>query len=148
HDLREIVNAIQYVTRTGIPWAYLPHDFPPYKTVYGYYATWETDGITEQVHDLLRDRVRRKAGRATEPTAGIIDSQTVKTADTVPEAEQGIDAAKRIKGKKRHLATDTLGLLLAVVVTAASVQDTNGGTRVIDALAAAYRRLVRVWVDS
>ena len=148
HSLREIVNAILYVSRTGIPWEYLPHDFPPYKTVYDYYARWEADGTTEKIHDLLRVQVRTTAGRAAEPTAGIIDAQAIKTADTVPEAEQGIDMGKKIKGRKRHVAVDTLGLLLAVIVTAASVQDTNGGTTVIDALAASHRRLIRVWVDS
>src|SRR5215468_5418012 len=79
HDLREIVNAILYVCRTGIAWEYLPHDFPPYKTVYDYYAKWEADGTTETLHDLLRDQVRVAKGRAVAPTAAIIDSQSVKT---------------------------------------------------------------------
>jgi transposase len=148
HDLREIVNAILYVVRTGIAWEYLPHDFPPYKTVYDYYSQWEADGTAEKIHDLLRVQVRRKAGRAAEPTAGVIDAQAVKTADTVPEAEQGIDAGKKIKGRKRHIAVDVLGLLLVVVVTAASVQDTNGGKLVVDGLAAACPLLTLVWVDS
>src|SRR5215213_4379516 len=94
HDLREILNAILYVNRTGIAWEYLPHDFPPYKTVYGYYAQWEKDGTTEQLHELLRGRVRRASGRAEEPTAAILDSQTVKTSSNVPESSQGIDAGK------------------------------------------------------
>ncbi len=127
HDLREIVNAILYVARTGIAWEYLPHDFPPAKTVYDYYATWEADGTTQLIHDLLRDRVRIASGRAGSPTAAVIDAQSVKTSSNVLEVGQGIDAGKKIKGRKRHIATDTMGLLLAVLVTAASVQDSAGG---------------------
>jgi transposase len=103
HDLREIVNAILYVNRTGIAWEYLPHDFPPYKTVYGYYAKWEKDGVTEAIHEALRGRVRRAAGRPEEPTAAIVDSQTVKTSSNVHESSQGIDAGKRIKGRYLEL---------------------------------------------
>jgi transposase len=147
HELREIVNAILYVNRTGIAWEYLPHDFPPYQSVYDYYAKWEADGTTAKIHDLLRTRVRRKAGRAEEPSAAIIDAQAVKTSGTVSEADQGIDAGKRIKGRKRHIATDILGLLLVVVVTAASVQDTNGGKTIVDHLAAAHRWVAKAWVD-
>lgn len=148
HDLREIVNAILYVNRTGIAWEYLPHDFPPYKTVYGYFAQWERDGTTEQIHDLLRGRVRRAAGRAEEPTAAILDSQTVKTSGNVPESSQGIDAGKKIKGRKRHIVTDVLGLLLVVLITAASVQDTTAGRDLIDELAALRPDVTVAWVDS
>ena len=105
HDLREIVNAILYVNRTGIPWEYPPHDFPPFKTVYDYYATWEADGTTEQVHDLLRDRPRRANARTAEPSAAVVDAQSAKTSGNVAETSQGIDAGKRIKGRKRHLVT-------------------------------------------
>jgi transposase len=147
HDLREIVNAILYVCRTGIAWAYLPHDFPPYKTVYDYYAKWEVDGTAETVHDLLRQRVRVAKGRAATPTAAIIDSQSVKTSCNVGEASQGIDAGKKIKGRKRHIATDVLGLLLVVIITAASVQDSAGGQQVLDHLAAAHPSVSLTWVD-
>jgi transposase len=148
HDLREIVNAILYVNRTGIAWEYVPHDFPPYKTVYGYFAAWEKEGVTEAIHELLRGRVRRAAGRTEEPSAAVIDSQTVKTSSNVPEASQGIDAGKRVKGRKRHVATDVLGLLLVVLVTAASVQDTVAGRRVVEELAAARPAVATAWVDS
>ena len=148
HDLREIVNAILYVNRTGMAWEYLPHDFPPYKTVYGYYAQWELDGTTERIHELLRGRVRRAAGRAEEPTAAIVDSQTVKTSGNVPESSQGIDAGKKIKGRKRHVATDVLGLLLVVLVTAASVHDTAAGRDVVDELAHRRPAVVTAWADS
>ena len=148
HDLREIVNAILYVNRTGIAWEYLPHDFPPYKTVYDYHAKWERDGVTEAIHDALRGQVREAAGRSVEPSAAILDSQTVKTSGNVPESEQGIDAGKRIKGRKRHIATDTLGLLLVILVTAASVQDTTGGRRLVDGLSVGHPKVVKAWVDS
>jgi len=126
----------------------LPHDFPPYKTVYGYYARWERDGVTEAIHEALRGQVRRAAGRAEEPSAAILDSQTVKTSGNVPESSQGIDAGKRIKGRKRQVATDVLGLLLVVLVTAASVHDTVAGRRVVDELAAGRPDIVTAWVDS
>lgn len=145
--LREIVNAILYVCRTGIAWEYLPHDFPPYKTVYDYFAKWEADGTTETLHDLLRDRVRIRKGRAAAPTAAIIDSQSVKTSCNVSEPSQGIDAAKKIKGRKRHITTDVLGLLLVVIITAASVQDSVGGQQVLDHLAATHPSVSAAWVD-
>src|ERR1017187_8820717 len=138
HDLREIVNAIFYVNRTGIAWEYLPHDFPPYKTVYDYYAKGKKDGTTHAIHDLLRGKAREQAGRAAEPTAAIIDAQAVKASSNVAEASQGYDAGKRTKARKRHIGIDTLGLLLALVITAASVQDTNGGKLVTEKLAAGH----------
>jgi transposase len=148
HDLREIVNAILYVNRTGIAWEYLPHDFPPYKTVHGYFALWEKEGLTEAIHDVLRGRVRQAAGRDAEPTAAILDAQTVKTSGNVPEHAQGIDAGKKIKGTKRHVATDVLGLLLVVLVTAASVHDTVGGRAVVAQVAQHYPQVTVAWADS
>ena len=143
HDLREIVNAILYVNRAGCAWHLLPHDFPPYRTVCGYYARWEKDGTTQAIRDLLR--VREQAGRAPDPTAAIIDARVVKTSSNVPEASQGYDAGKRTKGRMQHIATDTLGLLLAVVITAASVQDTNGGKDVTARLAASQPSVTAGW---
>ena len=148
HDLREIVNAILYVNRAGCAWHLLPHDFPPYKTVSGYYAKWEKDGTTRAIHDLLLARVRERAGRAAEPSAAVIDAQSVQTSCNVPESSQGIDAGKKIKGRKRHVATDTLGLLLVVLVTAASVQDTPGGRAVVTELAARHCGVTKSWVDA
>ncbi|MEU2956258.1 IS5 family transposase [Streptomyces xanthochromogenes] len=147
HDLREIVNAILYVNRTGIPWEYLPHDFPPHKTVYDYYAKWEADGTTGRDHDLLRDKTRRAHGHAAEPSAAVVDAQSVKTSANVAETSQGIDAGKKIKGRKRHLITDTLGLVLAVIVTAASVHDSAGGKRLLDELAVTHPSVTKVWAD-
>ncbi|MGC9501283.1 transposase [Streptomyces sp. WG7] len=97
HDLREIVNAILYVDRTGIPWEYPPHDSPPYKTVYDYCAEREADGTTQQVHDLLRDKARRPHGRSTQPTAAVIDAQSVRTSANVAETGQGIDAGETVR---------------------------------------------------
>ena len=148
HDLREIVNAILYVTRSGIAWEYLPHDLPPYKTVYDYFARWAKDGTTQKIHDLLRTKVRAAAGRSAQPSAAILDAQSVKTSSNVAESAQGIDAGKRIKGRKRHIAIDTLGLLLVVLVTAASVHDTVGGRDLVKQLAAGFPTVSKAWVDS
>jgi transposase len=147
HSLREIVNAILYVNRTGMAWEYLPHDFPPFKTVYHYFAMWEADGTTEAIHDALRAGVRVHKGREELPTAAIVDSQSVKASNNVPESGQGVDMGKKIKGRKRHIAVDTLGLLLVVLITAASIQDSAGGKRVLDSLAATHSSVTKSWVD-
>ncbi|MER6011544.1 IS5 family transposase [Streptomyces bluensis] len=148
HDLREIVNAILYVNRTGIPWEYLPHDFPPYKTVYDYYAKWEADGTTQQVHDLLRDKTRQAHGRRAEPTAAVIDAQSVKTSANVAETSQGIDAGKKIVGRKRGILTDTIGLILAVTVTAASLSENAVGIQLLDQAKKTYPTISKSWVDT
>lgn len=147
HDLREIVNAILYVARTGIAWRYLPHDFPPHTTVYDYFARWEGDGTAQRVHDALREQVRRSKGRRVLPTAAIIDAQVVKSSPNAPADTVGYDMGKRTKGRKRHIATDTLGLLLVLVITAASVQDSAGGRRVLEALHAAHPGVTKAWAD-
>ncbi|MER5466738.1 IS5 family transposase [Streptomyces sp. NPDC002668] len=147
HDLREIMNAILYVDRTGVQWRYLPHDFPPWETVYGYFAKWQNDGIFAQLNSLLRELVRRKEGRNTKPSACVIDAQSVKTSTSVPAASQGIDAGKKIVGRKRSIVTDTLGLLLAVLVTAAGVPDSVAGTRLLDQAAATHPTIRKAWVD-
>ena len=108
-------------------WRLLPHDLPPWKTVYDYFRTWSHDGTWEQIMTTLRERVRTKAGREAEPSAGSIDSQSVKTTES--GGERGVDGGKHINGRKRHIVVDTMGLLLAVVVTAASVQDRDGAKR-------------------
>jgi len=147
HDLREIVNAILYVNRAGCAWHLLPHDLPPYQSVYYYYAAWEKDGTTEQIHGLLRGKVRTRAGRGPGPSTAIYDAQSVKTSTNVPAASQGADNAKKIVGRKRHIATDTLGLILVVLVTAASVQDNAGGIALTQHVAARYPSVTRAWVD-
>ncbi|WP_369275621.1 IS5 family transposase [Streptomyces sp. R11] len=147
HDLREIMNAILYVDRTGCQWAYLPHDFPPHQTVYGYFAKWQKDGIFAQLNGLLRQSVRQQEGRNTQPSACVIDAQSVKTSTSVPARTQGIDAGKKIVGRKRSIITDTLGLLLAALVTAAGVQDSTAGRPLLEQAATDHPSLRKVWVD-
>src|SRR5918997_462523 len=126
HPRREIVNAILYVVRSGCPWRYLPADLPPWQTGYWYFVRWEDAGVTEKLLATLRVRARVQDGRNPEPSAGIIDSQSVKGADTVGADSRGYDAGKKIKGRKRFIVTDTLGLLVVVCVMAASWQDRDG----------------------
>jgi transposase len=145
---RRIVEAILYLDRTGCAWRYLPADFPPWQTVYGYFAAWRDDGTLARLHDQLRARVRRAAGRDPAPTAAVIDSQSVRAADTVPTATRGWDAAKKVNGRKRHIAVDTTGLLLAVVITAASVQDRDAARPLLWNLHQACRRVRLVWADA
>jgi len=123
-DLREVVNAIYYRLRTGCSWEMLPHDFPPNSTVFEYFARWRNDGTWERVHDTLRRDVRQQEGREAAAAAAIVDSQSAKITET--RGERGYDAGQKVKGRKRHILVDTLGLLIAVVITAASVQDRDG----------------------
>jgi transposase len=146
-DLREIMNAILYVDRTGVQWRYLPHDFPHWNSVYGYFAKWQKDGIFAQLNGLLRELVREQEGRNAEPSACLIDTQSAKASTSVHTTSQSTDNAKKIVGRKRNIMTDTLGLLLAVLVTAASVQDSNAGTRLLDQVAAAHPTIRKTWVD-
>lgn len=148
HDLREIFNAILYVNRTGIAWRYLPHDFPPYRTVYGYFAAWTKEGIFTELNYHLTGLVRDHHGRQTTPTASIMDTQSVKTSTNAPLSTQGIDAGKKVVGRKRGIITDTLGLLLAVIVTAASVSDNTIGTELLNEATKHHPTLAKTWVDA
>jgi transposase len=147
HPRREIVNAILYVARAGCSWRQLPGDLPPWATVYDYFAAWRADGTVDCIHDRLRDAVRDEAGRDPMSSAGSVDSQSVKGADTVGAASRGYDAGKKINGRKRHIVVDTLGLLLVVLVTAASVQDRDGGAQVLDRARMAMPSLALVFAD-
>lgn len=148
HDLRRIMDAILYVDRTGTPWRYLPHDFAPWETVYGYFAAWQKDGVLDQLNGLLRRLVRKAEGRDVEPSACVLDAQSVKTPANVPAAGQGIDAGKKIAGRKRHIGVDAAGLLLAVLATAAGVSDNAGGIRLLSNIAEGHPRVTKAWVDS
>ncbi|ALE86299.1 transposase [Pseudonocardia sp. HH130629-09] len=126
HARRDVVDAILYVVRAGCAWRALPVDFPPWQTVYWYFNRWEQQRVTEQILPIVRRQLRADEGRDPEPSAGIIDSQSVRSADTVGRDTRGYDAGKKINGRKRFIVTDTLGLLLTTMVCSASVQDRDG----------------------
>lgn len=148
-DRRAVVDAILYVLRSGCAWRLLPHEFPKWKTVYGIFRGWRDDGTWRRIHDSLRDRLRRREGRKASPSAAIIDSQSVKTTEV--GGERGYDAGKKVNGRKRHIVVDTLGLLLAVVVHPANVQDYDGAVLVLGVLGrlkARFHRLRVIFADS
>ena len=147
HPRRDLFNAILYVLRTGCAWRQLPRDYPPWQTVYWHFRRWNADGTLDFAHDELRAQVRAAEGREADASAGIIDAQSVKGADTVGTATRGFDAGKKVNGRKRHVVVDTLGLVLAVYVTAASVQDRDGGRPVLTRLRYAMRSVVLVFAD-
>jgi putative transposase len=146
-NLREVLNAIWYVTTTGCSWRSLPHDFPNYNTVFGYFSRWKREGVWEHLHQQLRDSVREQDGRATEPTMGIIDSQSVKTVETAKVETRGFDVHKSTTGRKRHILVDTMGLLLAVVITAANVTDRDGALAIFDKIRGYFPSLKVIRAD-
>ena len=146
-DLREVLNAICYVLKGGIQWRLMPTDFPKWQSGYSHFRRWRKGGIWRRVHDALRARARRTAGRHKHPTAGCLDSQSVKTtAEAAPET-RGSDANKRVTGRKRHVLTDTTGLLLIAAVTPANVQDKAGALAALRRLGGGGKKLRRVWAD-
>ena len=145
--MRDVLDAIFYVLRTGCQWRYLPKDFPPRSTVWGYFDEWKETGTWEFIHDLLREQVRRQEGKKRTPSAGCVDSQSVPSTEGGPE--RGSDTHKKVRGRKRHIAVDTLGLLLAVVVTAASADDGRAAPALLGELRRVeFPRLRKVWADA
>jgi putative transposase len=146
-DMREVINSILYLNRTGCQWDMLPHDLLPKSTVYDYFAAWRADGTWQRIMDTLRAQVRIAAGREATPSAASVDSQTIKT--TEQGGEHGYDGGKRINGRKRHILVDTMGLLLTVVVTTAALDDGAAAPVVVGRLDPKdYPRLKKLWGDN
>ena len=146
HSRRSITNAILYIVRAGCAWRLLPKEFAPWQTVYGYFRKWSKDGIWKFIHDQLREDVRCRVGKKPSPTAAIMDSQSVKIGDQA--GVRGYDAGKKITGRKRHIMVDTLGMLLGIMITPASVQDRDGARSLIASVVNVFGRLQIIWADA
>jgi putative transposase len=142
-----LVNAIFYLVRTGCQWRNLPKDFAPWRTVYHYFRCWKHNGLWHQIHTHLREHLRSVSGRKPQPSAAIIDSQSVKS--TEASDERGYDAGKKINGRKRHILVDTIGLVLLVMVLPANIQDRDGAKQLLAAFFSqkTRRRVKHIWAD-
>ncbi|MFJ2722696.1 IS5 family transposase [Streptomyces sp. NPDC087437] len=144
---RVMLDAVRYVVDNGVKWANLSADFPPCWRVRAFARRWQVTGLLAEFHDRLRDRVREEEGRAVDPTAAIVDSQSVRVAANIPRSISGWDGGKKVGGRKRHLVVDCLGLVLAVAVTAASVQDRDAAVGLLQRLRGLYFSICLVWAD-
>jgi transposase len=145
YERRLVIDTVLYVLMTGCAWRLVPHDLAPWDVAYRWLAKWTRDGVWDQVHDVLRDRVREAGGRDRQPSAAVLDSQSAKSSEGGHAI--GYDAGKRVRGRKRHLLVDTCGLLLRAVVHSASVQDRAGAKLVLAGISTLFPLLGLVWVD-
>jgi putative transposase len=146
YELREIVNAILYLVKTGCQWRMLPVDFPKWPIVYYYFSAWKKNELWEQIHESLVEKIRKSVGKNEEPTVGIMDAQSVKST-LISSEDKGFDAGKKVKGIKRHIIVDTLGLILAVVIQSAAIQDRDGAESVIDKLVENWKKIIKIFAD-
>lgn len=148
HHRRDIVDGIRYLVDNGIKWRAMPSDFPPWRTIYGYFARWAAAGVLGVIRDQLRRRIRLASGKTPNAVATVVDSQSVKAAETVAKDSRGYDAGKKINGRKRHLVVDTRGTPLLVLVTSADVTDRDAGKEVLFRLRLMHPEITVVWADS
>jgi putative transposase len=144
-EFREVVNAIIFLVVTGCQWRMLPKEYPKWQIVYHYFQRWQNGGIWYRIHETLRSDLRRKKGRHKHPTAGSLDSQSVRT--TAVPSSRGFDAGKKINGRKRHILVDTLGLIITMAVTTADMQDRDGARVLLRSFGIHRKKLRKVWVD-